>query len=52
MHNDIYHSPYNITRKGNTNIHECTKGGTTYEKTTKITVKINTDSDDYLNDRW
>lgn len=30
MPKDIYHSPYNITRKGNTDIHECTHEETGY----------------------
>lgn len=37
MPTDIYHSPYNITRKGTTDIHECTKDGTTYERETTTT---------------
>lgn len=38
MPTDIYHSPYAITRKGQTDIHECTKEGTQYiRKTTEAT---------------
>lgn len=43
MPTDIYHSPYNITRKGTTDIHECTKDGTAYERektTTETTVSV------------
>lgn len=46
MPKDIYHSPYNITRKGNTDIHMCTHEGTTYEtEKTETETKVKVEGD-------
>lgn len=50
MPTDIYHSPYSITRKGNTDIHECVHEGTAYSKGDVRTVSETVNIEEHKED--